>query len=74
VCAHCSVQMDPASSIWRRIFSNPPAYVAFKATEPWLMEYISLDMPGAMAAAGFLPPQTASNSPRHKTVVAIKAR
>lgn len=68
------MQMDPASPIWRRIFKNPPAYVAFKATEPWLMEYVSLDMPGEIAAAGFPPPQTTSNSPRHKTVVAVKPR
>jgi hypothetical protein len=66
--------MDPASPIWRRIFGNPAAFVAFKATEPWLMEYVGLDMEMALAAAGFAPPQTGSNSPRHKTVVAVKPR
>ena len=40
--------------------------------EPWLLEYLSLDMPGAMTAAGFLPPRQLENSPRHKTVVAVK--
>ena len=66
--------MDPASPIWRRIFGNPAAYVAFKATEPWLMEYVGLDMPAAIAAAGFPSCREASNSPRHKTVVAVKPR
>lgn len=68
------LQMDPASPIWQRIFGNPAAFVAFKATEPWLMEYVGLDMDRAVAAAGFLPPRTAPNSPRHKTVVAVKPR
>lgn len=40
--------------------------------EPWLLEYLSLDMPSAMTAAGFLPPRQLENSPRHKTVVAVK--
>jgi hypothetical protein len=68
------LQMDPASPIWQRIFGNPAAFVAFKATEPWLMEYVGLDMEEAVTAAGFLPPKTAPNSPRHKTVVAVKPR
>ena len=37
-----------------------------------LEEYMTLDLEHAIAAAGFLPPATRSNSPRHKTVVAIK--
>lgn len=40
--------------------------------EPWLLEYLALDMPAAMTAAGFLPPRQLENSPRHKTVVAVK--
>ncbi|PRW56921.1 methyltransferase type 11 [Chlorella sorokiniana] len=66
------MEMNPASPIFQRIFSNPFPYVAFKSTEPWLLEYLSLDMPGAMTAAGFLPPRQLENSPRHKTVVAVK--
>lgn len=66
------MEMNPDSPGFQRIFSNPFPYVAFKSTEPWLLEYISLDMPGAMTAAGFLPPKQLNNSPRHKTVVAVK--
>lgn len=31
---------------------NPFAYVAFKSTEPWLLEYVSLDMVGHRCAPG----------------------
>lgn len=37
-----------------------------------LVEYMNLDLDQAIAAAGFLQPQVQQNSPRHKTVVAIK--
>ena len=35
--AHCHwvQEMDPGSAIWKRIFSNPMAFAAFKSTEPW---------------------------------------
>lgn len=64
--------MDPRTEAFKRILRNPAAYCAFKATEPWLLEYIGLDMPAAIAAAGFSAPCLGANSPRHKTVVAIK--
>lgn len=66
------MEMNPASPGFQRVFNNPFAYVAFKSTEPWLLEYVSLDMAAAMADAGFLPAQQLENSPRHRTVVAIK--
>lgn len=68
------MEMNPESPAFRRIFSNPLPYVAFKSTEPWLLEYLSLDMAGAMEEAGFLPARQLDNSPRHKTVVAVKPR
>ncbi len=37
-----------------------------------LQEYIALDMPAALQEAGFGKPLQASNTPRHKTVVAVK--
>lgn len=37
-----------------------------------LQEYIALDMPAALQEAGFGQPLQASNTPRHKTVVAVK--
>jgi hypothetical protein len=66
------MEMDPSSAVFQRIFKNPFAYTAFKSTEPWLQEYIALDMPAAMQEAGFRAPRTQSNTPRHKTVVALK--
>ncbi len=67
-------QMDPVTPAFRRILRNPAAYCAFKATEPWLLEYIGLDMAAAAEAAGFGPPRQGAVSPRHKAVVAIKPR
>lgn len=66
--------MDPVTPAFRRILRNPAAYCAFKATEPWLLEYIGLDMAAAAEAAGFGPPRQGAVSPRHKAVVAIKPR
>ena len=65
-------EMDPSSPAFQRVLSNPFPYVAFKSTEPWLLEYLGLDMSGAMVSAGFAPPRQANNSPKHKTVVAVK--
>ncbi|GLC42713.1 hypothetical protein PLESTB_001130500 [Pleodorina starrii] len=66
------MEMNPQSAIFQRIFGNPFAYTAFKSTEPWLQEYIALDMPGAMREAGFSRVVTRESTPRHKTVVALK--
>ncbi|KAG2492625.1 hypothetical protein HYH03_009041 [Edaphochlamys debaryana] len=68
----CIMEMNPASPVFQRIFSNPFAYTAFKSTEPWLQEYISLDMPGALREAGFAQVVTRESTPRHKTVTALK--
>ncbi|KAL4856131.1 Demethylmenaquinone methyltransferase [Chlorella vulgaris] len=67
------MEMNPASPGFRRIFANPFPYVAFKSTEPWLLEYLGLDMAGAMRAAGFSSVKELENSPRHETVVAVKS-
>lgn len=46
--------------------SNPFAYVAFKSTEPWLLEYVSLDMvsPGCHSSfpASAFPPDDSAPS------------
>lgn len=57
---------------FQRVFKNPFAYAAFKSTEPWLMEYMSLDLPGSLKAAGFAQVFQAEATPRHLTVVARK--
>jgi len=64
--------MNPAAPAFQRIFKNPFAFAGFSSTEPHLESYMRLDMPGALAAAGFGPALTAENTPRHKTVVAVK--
>lgn len=68
----CIMEMNPNSAAFQRIFSNVFAYTAFKSTEPWLVDYVTLDLHGAMAEAGFSQPRQAENSPRHRTVVAQK--
>eukprot|EP00879_Flechtneria_rotunda_P009139 GHRR01009568.1.p1 GENE.GHRR01009568.1~~GHRR01009568.1.p1 ORF type:complete len:365 (+),score=126.47 GHRR01009568.1:87-1181(+) len=70
--AMCIMEMDPATPSFQRVFSNVFAYTAFKSTEPWLVEYVTLDLHGAMQEAGFLQSRQLQNSPRHKTVVAQK--
>lgn len=65
-------EMDPASEGFQRIFRSPFAYAAFKSTEPWLMEYISLDVPAMLREAGFCSVLRASSTPRHFTMVAVK--
>lgn len=66
------MEMDPQSATFQRIISNPFVFTAFKSTEPWLQDYMALDMPQAMQDAGFRRPMQADNTPRHKTVVAVK--
>ncbi|KAK9917244.1 hypothetical protein WJX75_002270 [Coccomyxa subellipsoidea] len=67
------MEMNPASAGFQRIFRNPFAYAAFKSTEPWLMEYISLDLPAELREAGFVSVLQAECTPRHFTMVALKA-
>ena len=65
-------EMNPASKRFQRILSNPMAYVPFKATEPWLVEYISLDLQAELHKAGFLDICFEPSTPGHFTLVAKK--
>ena len=69
---HTVQEMNPASEGFQRVFKNPFAYAAFKSTEPWLMEYMALDLPVSLRAAGFAQVLQAEATPRHLTVVARK--
>lgn len=53
-------------------FTTMPPYVLtlLKSTEPYLDQYFALDLEQALVDAGFAPPVVASNSPRHRTVIA----
>ncbi|GFR41885.1 hypothetical protein Agub_g2394 [Astrephomene gubernaculifera] len=66
------MDMNPASPIFQRIFNNPIVFTAFKSTEPWLADYISLDMPATMQEVGFSRVLMRESTPRHRTLVALK--
>jgi ubiquinone/menaquinone biosynthesis C-methylase UbiE len=54
-------------------FKMMPTYVftLLKSTEPYLDEYFSLDVEQALIESGFTAPVISSNSPRHRTIIAI---
>ncbi|PSB25872.1 class I SAM-dependent methyltransferase [Stenomitos frigidus] len=62
------MDMNPRSEL----FAKLPPYVMtlLKSTEPYLDEYFSLDLEGAIASAGFTQPTVTFNSPRHRSIVA----
>jgi ubiquinone/menaquinone biosynthesis C-methylase UbiE len=67
------MDMDPKSSFFQKFASNPFAFTAFKSTEPWIQEYISMDLESTLLSCGFKDIEVKSNSPRHRTVVAFKS-
>ena len=38
-----------------------------------IQEYVALDLHAEIVAAGFQPPKQKESTPRHRTVVAVKA-
>ena len=67
------MDIDPASPACASVLNNPFAHIAFKSTEPWLMDYVTLDLHGALRDAGFAASVLqANNTPRNRTVVARK--
>ncbi|CAN0539839.1 unnamed protein product, partial [Scytosiphon promiscuus] len=46
--------------------SSPPV----QSSEPYLQDYISIDLGKELVAAGFRNAEVRSNSPRHRTCVA----
>lgn len=66
------MEMNPTSDRFKRIFSNPLAYVPFKATEPWLVEYITTDLLGILSEVGFGSILQEPSTPGHFTLVARK--
>lgn len=66
------MEMNPASEALQRVLKNPVPYAIFKSTEPYLQEYIAMDAHAALQAAGFQRPRQLENSPRHRTIVAVK--
>jgi hypothetical protein len=66
------MDMNPFSPSFQRITRNPLLFALFKSTEPWLQEYVQLDLEAELHAAGFSKVGIRENSPRHRTVVAFK--
>jgi len=66
------MDMNPDSTAFRRVSSNPFAFAAFKSTEPWIQEYVSMDLYDMLRVCGFRDVDMMENSPRHRTVVAYK--
>jgi SAM-dependent methyltransferase len=62
------MDMNPKSDVHAKM----PPYVLtlLKSTEPYLDDYFTFDIEGAIAAAGFTQPTVTCNSPRHRTLVA----
>ena len=66
------MDMDPQAPNFKKFAANPFAFAAFKSTEPWITEYIAIDIESVLRDCGFVDVQIKSNSPRHRTIVAFK--
>lgn len=66
------MDMNPRSIFFQKFAANPFAFAAFKSTEPWLNEYVTMDLEQTLVECGFKNVQVLENSPRHRTVVAFK--
>lgn len=66
------MDMDPLSPFFKKFASNPFAFAAFKSTEPWIQEYVGMDLVAVLKEVGFSSVEVDPNSPRHRTVVAFK--
>ncbi|KAG5181280.1 S-adenosyl-L-methionine-dependent methyltransferase [Tribonema minus] len=54
------------------LLENPFVAAVYKQTEPYMAEYLSLDMPRALAAAGFDLLEIRSSTPSHLAIIARK--
>eukprot|EP00607_Mallomonas_marina_P001941 CAMPEP_0182428110 /NCGR_PEP_ID=MMETSP1167-20130531/21030_1 /TAXON_ID=2988 /ORGANISM="Mallomonas Sp, Strain CCMP3275" /LENGTH=189 /DNA_ID=CAMNT_0024610789 /DNA_START=532 /DNA_END=1101 /DNA_ORIENTATION=+ len=66
------MDMNPQSEAFIKLASNPFAFAGFSSTEPWMREYVNMDLKKTLESCGFSDVSVASNSPRHRTVVAVK--
>jgi SAM-dependent methyltransferase len=62
------MDMNPKSEIYAKM----PPYILtlLKSTEPYMDDYFSFDLEGAIVQAGFTQPTLICNTPRHRTIVA----
>ncbi len=66
-------EMNAASPSFKVVLGNPIAYAAFKSTEPWLLEYMALDLGELAQSVGFVHVAETSSTPSHKTFIACKS-
>ncbi len=62
------MDMNPKSEAFKKI--KPIFFTLLKSTEPYLNEYLTLDVEQSLIEAGFEQPIVIPNSPRHRTVIA----
>ena len=62
------MDMNPKAEAFKMM--PPYVFTLLKSTEPYLDDYFSLDIEQTLVEAGFAAPHVASNSPRHRTIVA----
>ncbi len=62
------MDMNPQSEIYAKM----PPYILtlLKSTEPYMDDYFSFDLEGAIVQAGFSQPTVTRNTPRHRTAIA----
>ncbi|KAM3090749.1 class I SAM-dependent methyltransferase [Phormidesmis sp. 146-35] len=62
------MDMNPQSEIYAKM----PPYILtlLKSTEPYMDDYFSFDLEGAIVQAGFTHPKVTRNTPRHRTIIA----
>jgi len=66
------MDVNPVSPTFVKLATNPLFFAAFRSTEPYITEYIQMDIAHEMQEAGFCDVESRENSPRHRTVVATK--
>eukprot|EP00596_Hydrurales_sp_CCMP1899_P008584 CAMPEP_0119043912 /NCGR_PEP_ID=MMETSP1177-20130426/26839_1 /TAXON_ID=2985 /ORGANISM="Ochromonas sp, Strain CCMP1899" /LENGTH=359 /DNA_ID=CAMNT_0007013021 /DNA_START=147 /DNA_END=1226 /DNA_ORIENTATION=- len=66
------MDINPRSAFFQKFAANPFAFAAFKSTEPWLDQYVSMDLESTLRDCGFQGIEILENSKRHRTVVAYK--
>jgi ubiquinone/menaquinone biosynthesis C-methylase UbiE len=65
------MDMNPYSEVFQKF--PPYVFTLLKSTEPYLDDYMTLDVEKAIIEAGFEAPTITPNSPRHRTIIARKS-
>lgn len=66
------MDINPKSEFFIKFAANAFAFSAFKSTEPWIGDYVSMDLESTLKDVGFRDVYVLPNSPRHRTVIAYK--